>query len=84
MSKKNSKNYLEFVPIRKIEHFSTDDNGVITLEIENKGVMIDDLFKFAKDFECGYYADYCHYTSEGFKIIADHISEYLSGVLYNL
>ena len=52
--------------------------------LENKGVMIDDLFKFAKDFECGYYADYCHYTSEGFKIIADHISEYLSGVLYNL
>ena len=36
MSKKNSKNYLEFVPIRNIERFS-EENGVITLEIENKG-----------------------------------------------
>ena len=39
MSKKNSKNYLEFVPIRQIERFSADENGVITLEIENKGVF---------------------------------------------
>ena len=39
MSKKNSKNYLEFVPQRKIERFSTDEKGVITLEIENKGVF---------------------------------------------
>ena len=39
MSKKNSKNYLEFVPLRIIERFSTDENGVITLEIENKGVF---------------------------------------------
>ncbi|MBQ3057891.1 MAG: PqqD family protein [Clostridia bacterium] len=38
MSKKNSKNYLEFVPVRKIERF-TEENGVITLEIENKGVF---------------------------------------------
>lgn len=37
MSKKQSENYLEFVPIRKIERFTTDENGVITLEIENKG-----------------------------------------------
>lgn len=39
MSKKNNKNYLEFVPQRKIESFSTDEKGVITLEIENKGVF---------------------------------------------
>ena len=39
MSKKNSKNYLEFVPIRQIERFSEDENGVITLEIENKGIF---------------------------------------------
>ncbi len=38
MSKKKSKNYLEFVPIRCIERF-TEENGVITLEIENKGVF---------------------------------------------
>lgn len=38
MSKKNSKNYLEFVPIRKIERFS-EENDVITLEIENKGIF---------------------------------------------
>ena len=39
MSKKKSKNYLEFVPQRCIERFSTDEKGVITLEIENKGVF---------------------------------------------
>lgn len=38
MSKKNVKNYLEFVPIRCIKRFS-EENGVITLEIENKGVF---------------------------------------------
>lgn len=35
-SKKTAKNYLEFVPERQIERFS-QENGVITLEIENKG-----------------------------------------------
>lgn len=49
--------------------------------LEDKGVMIDNLFEFAKGFSSEYYADYCHYTVEGFKIIADHISEYLKGVL---
>ena len=39
MSKKQGKNYLEFVPMRGVERFSTDENGVITLEIENKGVF---------------------------------------------
>lgn len=37
--KSNLQNLLEFVPQRKIESFSTDENGVITLEIENKGVF---------------------------------------------
>ena len=37
--KKNNQNVLDFVPVRKIENFSTDDSGVITLEIENKGVF---------------------------------------------
>ena len=39
MSKKTNKNYLEFVPQKNIERFTTDANGVITLEIENKGVF---------------------------------------------
>ena len=34
---KQNQNVLEFVPVRKIENYSTDDSGVITLEIENKG-----------------------------------------------
>lgn len=37
--KKNNQNVLDFVPVRKIENFSTDESGVITLEIENKGVF---------------------------------------------
>ena len=39
MKTKNQPNVLEFVPIRKIERFSTDEKGVVTLEIENKGVF---------------------------------------------
>lgn len=39
MKSNNKPNFLEFVPLRKIERFSTDENGVITLEIENKGVF---------------------------------------------
>lgn len=37
MKNNKEQNLLDFVPIRKIERFTTDDNGVITLEIENKG-----------------------------------------------
>ncbi len=49
---KNSKteNLLEFVPIRNIERFS-EENGVITLEIENKGFfnrLAQKLFKKPK------------------------------------
>ena len=41
MSKKNviSQNYLERKPKRVIETWSTDENGVVTLEKENKGVF---------------------------------------------
>lgn len=39
--KKNviSQNYLERKPIRVIENWSTDENGIVTLEKENKGVF---------------------------------------------
>lgn len=39
MKKNNGKNYLEQVPLRQIQRYSTDENGVITLEIDNKGVF---------------------------------------------
>ncbi len=37
MSKASEKNMLDLIPQRNIERFSTDENGVVTLEIENKG-----------------------------------------------
>lgn len=39
--KKNviSQNYLERKPMRVIENWSTDENGIVTLEKENKGVF---------------------------------------------
>lgn len=39
--KKNviSQNYLERKPIRIIENWSTDENGIVTLEKENKGIF---------------------------------------------
>ena len=42
MMKKNNKteNYLERIPVRKPEiRWSTDDEGIVTLEIDNKGVF---------------------------------------------
>lgn len=39
--KKNviSQNYLERKPIRVIENWSTDENGIVTLEKENTGIF---------------------------------------------
>lgn len=51
MKNSKSENLLEFVPIRKIERFSTDEKGIITLEIENKGFfnrLAQKLFKKPK------------------------------------
>lgn len=39
MNKNQKQNLLEFVPERKIERFSEDEKGIVTLEIENKGVF---------------------------------------------
>ncbi len=40
--KKNKKdeNFLDVIPVKNPEiNFTTDDNGIVTLEIENKGLM---------------------------------------------
>ncbi len=40
MKKNKNENFLEVVPIRNPEiNFTQDDNGIVTLEIENKGLM---------------------------------------------
>ncbi len=40
MKKKNDKNYLEKIPVHPAEiPWKTDENGIVTLEIENKGAM---------------------------------------------
>lgn len=38
MSKKSTKNMLEFIPKKNVS-FSADENGAVILEIENKGVF---------------------------------------------
>lgn len=43
--------YIKNIPIRKIEHFTTDEKGIVTLEIENKGFfnrLAQKLFKKPK------------------------------------
>ena len=36
----NSDNYIERIPVKNPEiNWSTDDNGLVTLEIENKGIF---------------------------------------------
>lgn len=39
MSKATQKNLLDYVPQKAIERFTSDEKGIITLEIENKGVF---------------------------------------------
>lgn len=40
MKKQKEENYLEKVPVRNNDiNFSSDENGIVTLEIENKGVF---------------------------------------------
>ncbi len=39
MKNKAKKNFLDFVPIHKIECCKTDEKGIITLEIVNKGIF---------------------------------------------
>ncbi len=47
--KKTTENYLDNKPQRKEGiHWSTDDEGMVTLEIENKGIMNKLMQKFMK------------------------------------
>ena len=40
MKNKKAENFLEVIPVKNPEiNFTTDDNGIVTLEIENKGLM---------------------------------------------
>lgn len=40
MKNKKIENFLEVIPVKNPEiNFTTDDNGIVTLEIENKGLM---------------------------------------------
>lgn len=39
MRKKKQVNYLDMIPTRADLAWSADENGIVTLEIENKGVM---------------------------------------------
>ncbi len=39
MKKNKNENYLEKIPSKSDITFTTDDKGLITLEVENKGVM---------------------------------------------
>lgn len=40
MKNKKAENFLEVVPVKNPEiNFTKDDNGIVTLEIENKGLM---------------------------------------------
>ena len=39
-NKKQKPNYLDMIPVRNPEiHWTTDEKGIVTLEIENKGVV---------------------------------------------
>lgn len=39
MKKKNDTNYLDKIPVHPDIEWKTDENGIVTLEIENKGAM---------------------------------------------
>lgn len=51
MKKKNDTNYLDKIPVHPEIPWKTDENGIVTLEIENKGVankIAQKLFKKPK------------------------------------
>lgn len=47
----------------------------IVLELGGK---VDDLFELMINKDSSWYADYCHYTAEGFRYIGQHVAEFLS------
>ncbi len=55
MKKKIDKNYLEKIPVHPEEiPWKTDENGIVTLEIENKGAMNRILQKLMKKPKVSY------------------------------
>ena len=55
MKKKTKENYLEKIPVRNNSiSFTSDENGIVTLEIENKGVFNKLAQKFLKKPKISY------------------------------
>ena len=55
MKKQKEENYLEKIPVRNNAiNFTSDENGIVTLEIENKGVFNKLAQKFLKKPKISY------------------------------
>ena len=54
MKKKNDTNYLDKIPVHPDIKWTTDKNGIVTLEIENKGAMNRFAQKFFKKPKVSY------------------------------
>ncbi len=48
---------------------------------ENTDILIDDVFDKFKTLTADYFADYCHLTVEGNKLLSAHISDYIRNIL---
>lgn len=63
----------------------TDDiikyNNIASDLVSELGGDIDDLFGLMKDKDSSWYADYCHYTPEGFSFIGRHVADYLRNII---
>lgn len=56
-------------------------NAAAVTTLSEKGVLIHDLFGFTQNFSSEYYADYCHFSETGFKLIAEHICDFLTPMI---
>lgn len=62
--------------VRTTEEIKKYNDAAVSVLSEND-VLIHDLFEFTQKFTSEYFADYCHFTDIGFKLIAEHICDFL-------
>ena len=56
-------------------------NAAAVKVAKEEGIYVNDLNSFCKDWGGECYADYCHYTNESYKLIAEEIKRYIKEIL---
>lgn len=65
---------------RSTEEISRYNAAAVKVATE-EGVYVNDLNSFCKDWGAEYYSDYCHYTKDSYKLIAEEVKRYVKTIL---